>query len=67
MPLNAQQLYGPTFTELLAATERTAVHPEMRDSLRPLPRPADRGPRARRQPGPVRPAAHPRETATVRF
>ncbi|MET8298814.1 DUF6879 family protein [Streptomyces sp. NPDC005180] len=32
MRLNAQALHGATFAELLAATERTAVHLEMRDS-----------------------------------
>ncbi|MGW5971240.1 DUF6879 family protein [Streptomyces sp. NPDC055186] len=32
MPLNAQQLDTATFAELLAATEHTAVHLEMRDS-----------------------------------
>ncbi|MFF0437478.1 DUF6879 family protein [Streptomyces sp. NPDC004327] len=32
MPLNALTLHGATFAELLAATERTAVHLEMRDS-----------------------------------
>ncbi|MEU9376493.1 DUF6879 family protein [Streptomyces sp. NPDC048255] len=31
MPQNAQQLNTATFAELLAATERTAVHLEMRD------------------------------------
>ncbi|MER7001343.1 DUF6879 family protein [Streptomyces sp. NPDC000410] len=32
MPLNAQALHDATFAELLAATERTAVHLEMRDT-----------------------------------